>query len=397
MIYRLWAARTVHALRDTRGETGNRNDTMNTFSNYDNAATATRARLGVSRLTSVQAQTVRDAVARHAARQNNRPYVAPAPGAVLTAMREKRNELLRAIGWAYHDNIKPLFTSERGEVEIGAGGQAGVDYNAYAKSYGYAARWKNAGVRYEGGYIVLETARGKEAARIAFDFRAFARAIRGVSVAEMLAHTSDAAPGATLNSRTGILLPGDLYAIADPAQVGGYIRYALQPTTRRAGTGTHSVVRAGVTLRLPDYDTGRIAQYAANGKTPYYYEHGTDYAQCYAEQERKADLYRAGAERERIARLQGEQEKQNAKRFTRAAKLLARIGQTITATFADARASGQCDAGIKAWAANRGFDLSASVPLATLFADPDPRAVAVALHVAKTAIAQRHAGAQATA
>jgi hypothetical protein len=67
----------------------------------------------------------------------------------------------------------------------------------------------------------------------------------------------------------------------------------------------------------------------------------------------------------------------------RKARLLARLSTSLTANCEDARACGYCVAGIAAWAAERGVALDSSVSLHTLAHDPDRRARAVALLVAR--------------
>lgn len=62
----------------------------------------------------------------------------------------------------YHKNIKSLYTSERASIEPFSGHLGNlnnVDHDAYAKSYGFPARWKNAGVVIRGREFDIYTAR----------------------------------------------------------------------------------------------------------------------------------------------------------------------------------------------------------------------------------------------
>jgi len=76
-------------------------------------------------------------------------------------------------------------------------------------------------------------------------------------------------------------------------------------------------------------------------------------------------------------------------RDARRTRLLARVSHKLVATFDDARACGFCAAGITDWAAGRGIALDAEVPIAVLARDGDRRAQAVALLVARRALAVR--------
>ena len=134
--------------------------------------------------------------------------------------------------------------------------------------------------------------------------------------------------------------------------------------TRYALRGSR-LVRTGVAVRMP-------ADLLSFGR----YEHAKSLRGCAAEIKRKRDTSAAA---EKLARLTARNE--------RRARLLAKVSAKLTASFDDARACGFCTAGITAWAADRGVALDSSVSLTTLAHDPDRRARAVALLVARKFIA----------
>ena len=74
---------------------------------------------------------------------------------------------LIALAEGYHARIRPLYTSQRASVAWGPGGQTRTDWHAYARSYGFPANWRDAGVRLVAQDVIrIETARGTLAAEI---------------------------------------------------------------------------------------------------------------------------------------------------------------------------------------------------------------------------------------
>lgn len=132
------------------------------------------------------------------------------------------------------------------------------------------------------------------------------------------------------------------------------------------------------TAAMRDPTNGLRLSYADSARARYY-EHADTLAAALAERDAKT----AAIERLLAERRAGERER-------RRERLLARVG-SLTAGYSDARACGHCDAGIRAWAAARGIGIDALVPLRALIGDADRRAQAVALAVARRAIAARAA------
>ena len=87
-----------------------------------------------------------------------------------TKMMAKLHALAVAYGEYVHSNVKSLYTSQRASVAYGVGGQDRVDWDAYAKSYGRPANWKDAGARLDSETkpteIIVETARRTVVARV---------------------------------------------------------------------------------------------------------------------------------------------------------------------------------------------------------------------------------------
>lgn len=308
------------------------------FGKYESISAAWRKQFGVSRLTIAQAAEAKALVAKHIARKANAPKIINSitypKNRIVKKQENRRHTFALAIGRAFHANVSPLSTSSRGDCVYGVGGQEMVDYDAYAKSYGYPARWKEGGARLEGNEIILETSRGKEVARIAIDF----------NTTRINDFVFDKA-----------LLHGDV--AARKIAVGQYERLKIQKGR----------------LVISGYVT---KQAGVDGKE--YYEHGATIEECRAEAARKIEV--AKLEQKRI-KLSG--------RNLRAARLLARISTKLVADFNDARAVGHCRAGIETWCQSRGIDINGSVPVSILMKDSDARARIVALRIAQNCIANR--------
>ncbi len=112
------------------------------------------------------------------------------------------------------------------------------------------------------------------------------------------------------------------------------------------------------------------------------WEHGTDAAACLAEIEHKrAVVAKERADHEEFTR-NAEQIARERIKAERRAKLLARIGTQTHVSYADARACGMCDAGIRAFAAKVGItDTTATVPLADVFRHEPAYAVKLAKRI----------------
>lgn len=140
----------------------------------------------------------------------------------------------------------------------------------------------------------------------------------------------------------------------------------------------------GVAVRMPDDLRNRFGRW----------EHGTTVAVCLAEIDHKRTVYaeeksKAEAEANR-RRADAEAEAKRRAKESRRVALLARIGTQTPITYADARACGMCDAGIRAFAAKLGIsDTTATIPLAEVFRH-EP---AYALRLAKRILDQRQANA----
>jgi len=67
----------------------------------------------------------------------------------------------------YHNNVKPLYRSQYANIDYGPGGVEKVCW-PYSKSYGYPAKYKNAGVRiaYDTMLLIIEDSRAKVVAEV---------------------------------------------------------------------------------------------------------------------------------------------------------------------------------------------------------------------------------------
>lgn len=120
---------------------------------------------------------------------------------------------------------------------------------------------------------------------------------------------------------------------------------------------------AGVAIRMPTDLRDRHGQW----------EHGRTFADCRREIAHK----RRAQGLESIAQAVP----------ARKARLFARVSRVV-ARYADARAAGFCDAGITAWCRARGIRVDSAVSLRRLLSDSDRSAQALALRIARRAIAE---------
>jgi hypothetical protein len=135
--------------------------------------------------------------------------------------------------------------------------------------------------------------------------------------------------------------------------------------TRYRVSESGNLTRTGIAVRLP---MDLRARYGT-------WEHGASLRECKANVAAKRAVIAAEVTAKR-----------RSARDARRERLLARLSCTLTACAADATALGFCVAGIAAWATSRGVDVSGTVPIAVLVRDADPRAVRVALYVARKAL-----------
>lgn len=269
-------------------------------------------------------EAIRAAVARHNARNARRNAAAVQRTTTPAQRLQASYEILaRKIGTYHHKNIAPLYRSERASVEYGEA-SAGVDYNAYSKSYGHAARWMNAGARIEAQdgqrVIVLQNYRGKDVATYP------ARELFRLYVTKRLSHAGT--------------LDGDLYIVPTMKRKGHTIRGDRYRYDEKRG----QFVKSGIAV-----------EFDAPGSTRKYYEHGKNLKECKAEHARKVALYQQ-QQREKIARERAsELERTQRAKIERAARLIARLCPKLEILFSDARAVGFCETGIKAYCDRRGL------------------------------------------
>jgi hypothetical protein len=167
----------------------------------------------------------------------------------------------------------------------------------------------------------------------------------------------------SLNPKFDCLLDGDLFALSR----GGKSRERFNE--RGACTGW--------SVPLPESLVSRLY-----GK----WEHAVTRSACGPEIERKIAALQAAKSEAEFREAERVRDARIAKRNDRRAALLARLSTQIVARYADAREVGFCDAGIKAWAADRGINLTSSVPLYVLSHDPSRSAQALALKLARRAL-----------
>lgn len=94
------------------------------------------------------------------------------PGRLLVELRQQWHLRAVKMGYAYHDDVKPLFKSKYATIDYGRGGleEKSFPYKGSYKSW--AARWKNAGARLDNEdhpkFVILENYLGNEVARLPF-------------------------------------------------------------------------------------------------------------------------------------------------------------------------------------------------------------------------------------
>ena len=247
----------------------------------------------------------------------------PATDTTTPAQRMKKTlrQLAVLIGNYHHTNIKPLYSSRRASVVYGEA-SAGVDYNAYSKSYGHAARWMNAGARIEtrDGHrvIVLQNHRGKDVATYP------ARELFTLYITKRLSHAGT--------------LDGDLYIVPTMKRNGHTTRGDRYRYDEKRG----QFVKSGIAVEFDKPD--------GTGK---YYEHGKTYRACVAEHARKWGHYQHEQYQAQQRRDANELQRQQNAKIKRAARLIAKLCPKLRVTFEDARAVGYCSAGIEAYCKRR--------------------------------------------
>jgi hypothetical protein len=319
------------------------------FSAYNSASASVRQRLGITRLSPTQAEAVRVAVAKHKARAASKQQVElMQANRYLHLQNQRRQDFVVALGEAYHRRVQTLYQSERAQVVYGKGGQDAVDYDAYARSYGYPARWKNAGARIEGQagawFVVLETYRGTEVARIPVDF----------------------AQSQRLQLKHPALIDGDLWGIE---RHGIVERYAWK---RR------KIVKIGVSVQFSRITRppGGFTQQLACPETVIEWEHGVDIAACRVENEDKIKLRLQQWENYRARFMSRNLSADLKPWFDRVVQRILRFCPSLPIVYQDARAVGHCDAGIHGWCKRHGIDPDGRTTLKQLMGNPSSEQVA---------------------
>jgi len=216
--------------------------------------------------------------------------------------KQKLNNLIMKIAESFHTHVAALYISKRGDVSFGTGGQFEIEW-CYAKSYGHPARWKNAGVRIaqrdRRQTIIIENYRAREVATIPLKL-------------------------IPKNAKFEGLLYGDLFAVpTDKADV--FQRYA--PVFGKGKDKT----------KIIDFKPTGLAVKMLNTKLETYYEHGQTIFECLRENKRKLDIARQN------------DEKPVSPQEARAYRLASKLVKNLTITRETVRATGACEAGIKAW------------------------------------------------
>jgi hypothetical protein len=193
---------------------------------------------------------------------------------------------------SYHRHISPIYQSSRASIVLGSAATEETDWHAYSKSYGRPANWKNPAVSHA---RIMPNA--------SVDMTATIHTVRGKDI------TLPLHQDARYNHPA--LLDGDLYA---RVKHGIVVRYNPRDE------------RTGVALRIPGIDGARAE-----------WEHGKTISACRAEWERKSALRAAEAE---AARHNPDI------RARRKQRLIMRLCGGLACTVEDARAVGNCQAGI---------------------------------------------------
>lgn len=216
----------------------------------------------------------------------------------IRAARSNDNAFALLVAYAYHKNIDNLYRSKRAEVVLGYGGQADQEY-CYAKSYGFPAKWKNAGVyvRYNPNKMIIQNHLGNTKAQIPLPNKRNRKNIVFIG-----------------------LTYGDLWGIK---RVIGKITII-----ERVGWNGKDFTKNGVALQ---YVTGRWKDGIA-------YEHGSSIKEIKAEFLRKQEIL---AQQTKLTKL---------------TQRIARLCPKLIVTIEDARNSGYCFPGINGFKQKYGLE-----------------------------------------
>lgn len=225
------------------------------------------------------------------------------------AIMKKRNAFALRFTESFHSSVKSLYTSKRASVVLfqdRLGSLDDLDY-CYSKSYGFPARWKNAGVVVKGRTFEIYTSR------------------------ETLVYTGVIPTIKEIDKYNfDCCLNGDLFAIEVHKDV--FVRYNKGKKT-------------GYAVRLPE-----------PGSAGYYYEHGKTLKEVKDEYAHKVDVYK-----------KKEQEKRISERVSRAKSLIYRYATNkVQVSYTDARAVGFCNPGIEAFCERYGLNKEESYPVSVL-------------------------------
>lgn len=229
--------------------------------------------------------------------------------AVLSIKRRRNNFALRFAA-SFHSHVRGLYTSSRADVvvfENKLGSLEDLDY-CYSKSYGFPARWKNAGVVVKGRTFEIYTSR------------------------ETLVYTGVIPAISEINKYNfDCCLDHDLYAIEQHKDV--FVRYNIRGK------------KTGYAVRLP-----------RPGSSDHYFEHGGSISEIRAEYVHKVEVYNKQAQEKRIS-----------ERVKRAKSLIYRYATNkVQVSYTDARAVGFCNPGIEGFCERYGLNREHSYPVSVL-------------------------------
>lgn len=226
------------------------------------------------------------------------------------SIKRRRNSFALRFAESFHVAVRSLYTSSRADVvlfENKLGSLEALDY-CYSKSYGFPAKWKNAGVVVKGRTFEIYTSR------------------------ETLVYTGTIPAIAEIGKYNfDCCLDHDLYAIEQHKDV--FVRYNIRGK------------RTGYAVRLPK-----------PGSSDYYYEHGNTIKEAKDEYAHKVDVYNKQAQEKRIS-----------DRVKRAKALIYRFAtNSVQVSYTDARAVGFCNPGIAAFCERYGLNKERSYPVSVL-------------------------------
>lgn len=207
-------------------------------------------------------------------------------------LEKKRMDFAMQIAESIHENVRPLYTSKRAGIDRNSrGGWEERDYDAYSKSYGHPAVWKNAGVKVEDGMIRVYTYRST----LAFEMPC-------PLVKDMQKYTTDG------------MISGAVYG-------------------KKSARGTYKL-----------YDAkGKVVTLAKKMPYPYgesgaHWEHGDTVEKIQREYELKVFLHIEGKKKEAVS-----------KKIARGTALAKRLVNNLVVTYQDARSVGYCEAGVNSF------------------------------------------------